>query len=193
VGGFAPSANRSGGYEGPNIGLRRCPPKMSLQERQGAAHPRMTGETGRVTPLEDLGASRIGNKQAVRRAVTWVGLVFLGLLHQLLDLPGNSSHHAGGRYVVRVGWSLLGAVQAGEGIRVCIFGTGTVRDSEVEPPEEKGPPGLAGVEALGHKNLCGQIFVVSPYDKWKFRPLQPVSLQGQLHRQQLTIAHIGRG
>lgn len=41
----------------------------------------MAGKMRQMSPLENLGADRVMDKQAVRGAITWVKLLILGFLN----------------------------------------------------------------------------------------------------------------
>lgn len=62
---------------------------LSYHKVNEAANTRMTGELGRVSPLENLGVDRVEDKQTVRRPLTWIWLEMLSLFYHGLNLPGD--------------------------------------------------------------------------------------------------------
>ena len=55
----------------------------------------MTAEFGGVAPLEDLRPDLLRDKEAVRGACAWIGVVTLGSPHCQLDLPSCGSDDLG--------------------------------------------------------------------------------------------------
>ena len=101
-----------------------------------------------MSPEQNPGPYGVWNEQAIRRTGTGVWLLTLCPAHRGLNLPGKSSDQAsGGQDVLGVGTAILGGVQAGQGIRLPILGTGTVGEGEIESPKEYGPTGLSGLLA----------------------------------------------
>ena len=118
-------------------------PEALLQEDQGPAKTRLTGNPGRVSPLENWRPDRHRNKQTVGWTSLWHWLIPLSPLDHSFNLPSRCSHHTGGwhygaprRVLDRRGklpW---------QGIWFYVPRTRSVGDSEVEPPKEQSPPSL---------------------------------------------------
>ena len=147
VGGLGTSTHRAGMDERPCVGVHCLPPKVPLQEGQGAIHARVTGKERRMTPQQNLRASRARDKKAIWGAVTRIRFRSLGPPDKGLNLPGDSRHLEAGRREDGVRWSrrVLREKLTREGIRLDVPGSRTVGEDEVEPPKKQGPPGLAGV------------------------------------------------
>ena len=184
MGGLGPSTHRAGKHECPGVSVHRWPPKVPLQEGQGAAHARVTGKAQCVAPHQDLRANRTGDKETVRRAVARIWFGDLGLPDEGLYLPGVSSNLEAGRREdsVRGGRCVHGVKLTGEGVRFDVTGSGTVGEGEIKPPKKQGPPGLAGIQAFSCLDVR-QILVVGPNHERLFCPLKPVPpfLQRQFH------------
>lgn len=115
-----------------------------------------------MSPLQYLEANRLRDKQTVDGSVTRVRLVNLGVLHHLLNSPAeyrDSSLWRKDRVRLSIGGT--GGQLAGESIWYELSQTRTIRQDEVEPNEEEGPPGLTVVEPLGRLNI-GEVLVVCP-------------------------------
>ena len=96
-------------------------------------NPRVAREFGGVRPLESLGADRAGNNPAGVRLLARVGLGDLGLLDELLQVPGEGGNATGGREDgLQFRGTRLGGELAGEGIRLAIAGPGSVRQGKIE-------------------------------------------------------------
>ncbi len=119
-----------------------------------------------MAPLKNL-RTKIGwNKETVIGASTGGRKLRTRLFDLVLHGPSNGTNHAGRRKDPL--WCNLGLHDlelAGQGIGLGILGPRAVGEGEVEPIEEQGPPGLAGVQSLGRTDVL-QVLVVSPNHKW---------------------------
>lgn len=70
---------------------------MLPEEVQGSGETRIAGESGRVSPLQELRAGGVRNKQSVWGSPRRAGHRALRLADPLLHLPSCRSNNAGGR------------------------------------------------------------------------------------------------
>lgn len=104
----------------------------------------MTCELGKVTPLEDLGMHRVGEKQMTRRSITWIRSGVLSSPDHYFNLPLDGPDHD----CIRTWGIFFRGELVGDGIRLSILRAGTVDDGRIEPPKEHGPACLARLRRL---------------------------------------------
>ena len=97
VGRFAVGTSLAGSNEGACVSVHGRPPKVPLKELHGPVGPWVAGETGAMSPLQDLGPHGIGHKAFTGRSVPWVRLVTEGLVNAGINILCQSSYHWGGR------------------------------------------------------------------------------------------------
>lgn len=88
---LASGADRAGKYKLSSVPGHAGPPKMLLEELDGASSPRVAGELRGVSPLAYSGASCLRNKPR-----PGVQLSLLSLLYFPLNFPDSGSYEAGG-------------------------------------------------------------------------------------------------
>ena len=71
--------------------------KVLLKELESSRDTRVAGNTGCVSPLQDLGLDRGWDEQSIRGSTPGVRLDLLGFQDPCLDVPAYSSHHQGRR------------------------------------------------------------------------------------------------
>ena len=112
----------------------------------------MAGELGGVSPLQNFGPQDFLHVQAVGWTSTGTRLTLGGSPHPLLNAPGEGGNDTGrrkkdGSRPLSRFFFLLKLL--GQSIRFGVMGPQTIRESEVEVVEEKGPMGPARVKSLG--------------------------------------------
>ena len=121
------------------------------------------------------------------------GLVLGGGPDPLLDLPGECGHQTGRRQdSVWVGPVPLPFQElTGQGVGLNVAGPRSIGEGKVEPGKEECPSGLAGVQSLGGMEVF-KVFMVRPYQKRQFSPLEPVPpfFQRQLDGEELTVPNV---
>ena len=166
-----------------------------MEELKGPPRPRVSGEIGRVTPLENFGPYPKWNIEQARRTSPGVRFLTLSPPHFLLHTPADWSNDSGGRDDCGdLSLLLKGGEQPWQSIQLGVFWAWAVRESKVKAAEEQGPPGLPRVQTLGLLEVL-KVSMVGPYKKRMLGSLQPVSplIQSHLHCQQLSITHIIAG
>ncbi|KAJ8350819.1 hypothetical protein SKAU_G00259490 [Synaphobranchus kaupii] len=133
VGSLAPGAHRAGQDEGTGIPFKGRPPETPPDEGDSSGDTWVTCQARGVNPFEDLGADGIGDKKTGVRVIAGVRLGSLGGLHNALNLPGDRSHHTGGRQNgLRISRTGGRGKNAGQGICFNITGTRAERNREIK-------------------------------------------------------------
>ena len=86
---LVPGTDRSGRDKIVGFLIHRGPPEALAEEGKSSIHSRVTGESDRMGPLEDIRTDRVRDKQTIIAIGTWIGFVPLSLKYAGLYHPGN--------------------------------------------------------------------------------------------------------